>query len=115
MSLMNTPLPQFSLNALIPLSFIPSIWPMILTESSLRYYSPIISNISNIEMVINQNSGSSSRAIIPENVFFRIQKLRISTLVRFTYSQFGISKNFGCFMRLSKRCSFKYSAAREPP
>jgi len=24
-------------------------------------------------------------------------------------------KNFGCFKRLSKRCSFKYSAAREPP
>ena len=24
-------------------------------------------------------------------------------------------KNFGCFNRLSKRCSFKYSAAREPP
>lgn len=24
-------------------------------------------------------------------------------------------KNFGCFMRFSKRWSFKYSAAREPP
>lgn len=70
------------------LPLITSIWFMILRESicftSFWYYSPRISNICYIKMVINQNCCRSCRSIIPEGVLFRIQKISISLLICFT-------------------------------